>query len=705
MKILSTLLIFFLLFTIKCGEKLTADEAFSKGKGFYENKDYALAYKYFKKATEQSPENPQYHWAAARTAPDDNLALIHAKTTWENELKTFEVLLFLTKLSFYSDKAGRLEYALSLFEELPENSQIEELKGELFNRFEEYDSTLAIWTKIYNQNPRPDLANKIALAYGKKGDKDKALSFLKKCQREKRLDSQGYITLAYLMAFETSYNSIYTLFKEAKKQDLYDEKVQLEHAGFLILDRKISEAEKLLKTIVALGENYNREKRNQQARIMLGYIYLAEQDTAKLNKISRLCQKIKQVETEAELQYYDALKGIVQEKDQSLEELIQLRQDLPKIPLIDLTLARELAHRNDLTRAVSYYKALPDLYLHTPRITVEYATALSRLHKYEKALAVLNLLHKKKLYTKNSLELFRDITLKMNLIDKSMEAQSVLEKSFKDDASVYYAKALLLLKGGNVQGARKILSNLLEKHPEDNRFRLAHIKTFLLSEEYEQTLTLCGASKLDPRLTAPLMIQAYAKLNKWDLAEKKFQETQSKENSLSLMLLYAQELSNAQRYDHAKGIYNSIILEHGEKLQKDSVGYALLLNNYAWAHVSSKNRDEKETLRIAKKAHLQAPDNINVIDTYAHILVSLRKYKESIRLLRRKQYIELLNKEPKLQFHLAQAYEKVNERNRALRAYQEIISLLNSKDVDSKLAFTVKKDTIQKRIQELSSVR
>jgi len=198
-------IIFFCIFFIRCGENLTAEEVFNRGKDSFEQNDIKMAYKYFKKALDKSKDNPQYHWAAAKTAPNSNMAFIHSKAAWENGLKSFEVLLFLTKLSFHTDKKGKVAYALSLFDELPEKEKRKELRGDLFLHFEEYDSCLAIWEKLYRDKPTPALCNKMAIAYGKKGDKDKALAVLNECRKQRKLNSKGYITLAYLLALDYDY--------------------------------------------------------------------------------------------------------------------------------------------------------------------------------------------------------------------------------------------------------------------------------------------------------------------------------------------------------------------------------------------------------------------------------------------------------------------------------------------------------------------
>ncbi len=691
-------IVIFCLCCIKCSEKLTAEEAFNRGKEYFQNNNVKMAYKYFKKALDKSKDNPQYHWAAARTAPNSNMAFIHTKAAWENGLKSFEVLLFLTKLSFHTEKKGKVEFALSLFEELPDKEKSEELRGDLFQRFEEYDSCLAIWEKLYRDDQTSELCNKMAIAYGKKGEKDKAFAILTECRKQKKLNSKGYITLAYLLALDYDYTAADELLNDAKQYGCYDDRVQLEHAGFLLLEERMEEAEPLLFDLIEPVNEVKETRLNRQARVILGYIYRANKDTEKIKHLIHIAKKTETPLSKAELLYYSSLCSFITDSGNALEQLKNAREQLTAHPVVDLIFARENAIAGNFTEAVSAYKNLPEVFLLSPAVLIETATALTKTGDYEGAFSLINAMHKKKRFTKNSLELFRDITFKMKFMKESEAAQKILESEYKDDAGIQYSRAVLSIKNGNTDKALEILSGLIKKYPQEKQFKIARITVYLAKEDYNRVIKECNKSRIDPYLLRQLKTRAYMKLGKFDMIESMYQELIKQKKSLAIMLEYAQLLVDSEEYDKAVVIFGKIVQEYGHELEKDPKKNALLLNNYAWALLNSKSPDKKMALHTAKKAYTLSSGDIHILDTYASVLIENNKFKNCINLLKENRES---SGEPKLLYHLATAYDKTGDSNRALRAYQDVIKAINPSK--NKLALPAEKSSIQKRINDLSS--
>lgn len=683
-------ILFSSLLLVKCNENLTAEEAFKKGAEFLKEKDTKAAYKYLKKAVDKTPDNPFYHWTAAKAAPNRNMAFIHSQAAWDNGLKSTDVLLMLTDLSFQNTKKEKLTYALSLYNDLPDSIRNDVLRGALFDRFEEYDSSIALWERVYQSSPKPELCNKIAIAYSKKGEQEKARKFLLTCKKRKQLDSNGFLLLAYLLVFDYALDRTHALFKEARTLGLYTDKVQLEHAGFLVLEGKLTEAETLLNPLAEPVPDTKEAAINQRARIMLSYVYRAQRRPEKIKHLSTLVQK-----DSDEPAYYSALCDLLYDSSNALERLNKARQKLPDFPIIDLIYARENARKNNFTEAAKGYKRLPLIFIKSQRILIEYAIVLTKIGKDDEALSLIMTLHKKKRFTKHSLELFRDITFRKKLIKESMAAQKILEKKYKDDASVQYTSAIIALQNGKTDKALSILLKLAKRYPEEQAFEIARIRTYLIKKEYKQVIKECRESSLEVHILCPMLAETYIKLGEPDKAEKVFRKSITQKKSLKLMLAFAQFLTNQEYYEKAVTVYKEIIETYEPKLKEDNRGNALMLNNYVWTLLQIPSSHKKEALSTIKKAYSLYPENLHILDTYATTLLKNAKYKECIKLLKD---FDAAKKEPNLLLHLATAYDKIGDTNKAVRTYKDI---LLSSDSTTALSFSSTKETVQKRIDEL----
>jgi predicted Zn-dependent protease len=127
------------------------------------------------------------------------------------------------------------------------------------------------------------------------------------------------------------------------------------------------------------------------------------------------------------------------------------------------------------------------------------------------------------------------------------------------------------------------------------------------------------------------------------------------------------------------------------------VANAVVLNNLAWANLDGKEPDIERALWAAKKAHELAPDNPHILDTYADALVRAGKYRACVQLLDKDP---LTAGEPRLIHHLAQAFEKEGETNKAVRHYQDILARMDSTAV---LPVPFSEGDIRGKVAELTS--
>jgi predicted Zn-dependent protease len=389
------------------------------------------------------------------------------------------------------------------------------------------------------------------------------------------------------------------------------------------------------------------------------------------------------------------LYNLLLKTEDAQSKFVDIRKKL-KSPFVELIYASICLNKQDFDEAVEVYKNLPRAFLISPGVIVEFSRALAQSGKYDEALAAISVMHKARLYTKNSLQIFRDLALKKQLIDKSIAAQKVLESKYKDDAGVQYGRAILALKTGNPDTALQILTDLTQKYPKEERFELAKMSIYLLQEKYSQVVDECKKSKIDPNLFAGILAVAYIKLDKQDLAEDVYKKAIKENKSFSIMMEYAQLLVNTGKHQEAVKMYENIRESFKKRLDEDSKINALLLNNFAWSLLQDRGSQKKTALKAAKSAYDLFPDNINIIDTYATALIQNNKFKQCINLLANNAQIR---KEPQLLFHLAKSYEKTKDLNNAVRNYRLVVE---SDTSDNKIKLVVSKSKLRDHIEKLA---
>jgi predicted Zn-dependent protease len=110
--------------------------------------------------------------------------------------------------------------------------------------------------------------------------------------------------------------------------------------------------------------------------------------------------------------------------------------------------------------------------------------------------------------------------------------------------------------------------------------------------------------------------------------------------------------------------------DHYLQLNQSNPGNVVILNNLAWALSEAK---DPRAVGFAEQALKLKPDNAAVMDTLGWILVQQGQTDRGIKLLQ-----QALSKAPdaaEIHWHLAAAYEKSGDRN---RARQELKRLLDS---------------------------
>jgi hypothetical protein len=671
-----------------CDVSRSHQEHYKRGKELFEHKKIKAAYRHFKKAALLSPDSAHYHWAAAQTAPTQNGAYLHNRSAWEHGARNLVVLQQLAQLSFHTEASKKLAFALELYNQLPDSLKNPWILSNLHEQYQSFDSSLAIRLRLYTQSPRPTHGAAIARLYLGLHRRQEALDFLESCRIKKQLDAPAYIMLASLYAEEYQQTEIEPLFEEARGLKQYDGKLQLSHAGFLASNGSFKAAQSLLAPLLTPRDSslYNLAR---QARIMQAYIASLQKDSSSLDQLIPLASSAQ------ERYYIGLLRQNLTDTTPILKPLLDSYKALQPNATIGLIVARHYALSGAPKKALPFYKNLPALIVHAPSILVEYATVLSLAGENKAALQLIATMHSKKLVTRRSLEFFRDLTFKLNLLDNSAAAQRLLEQKYSDDVSIRWSGAILALQSGHEETALQTFRQLARLYPEEERFTMAILSTYLLQNKPQ---TLLDESKNSPFGGAglhTLRARAARKLNNDSLALQSYRAAITPQSSPQLLMEFANYLNNKKLLAEATQVYEQIRTIHLSSVANDSSLQGIVLNNLAWSQLQSGDVAIAEIVSTAQQAYLFLPHNLNVLDTYAEVLARSANYTKLIEVLENNP---LTQSEPRLLFHLGGAYEKKGQTNKAVRTFQYLVTKLDS---TYQLPLTFGRTKISAHIQNL----
>jgi predicted Zn-dependent protease len=682
----------FALFLCNC---TNSKGAFEKGEKFLKSSKQEEAYKWFKKAAKAEPSNAIYQLTAAQYAPNQNIAYIHTKTAWDNGFKNIQTLYSLAMLSFQIDNKSRIQYALSLYDKLPDTTKNEILRGEIFYKFGNLDSAYAIWLDIYKKRPDPALGNRIALIHTTIGTIDTAITFLLDCKNKGVINYESISQLVSLYMIKFDYSNLKLLFSDSTLPDSIRQKLQIDQASFYLISNQFSEAEKMLKSITIPQNQGESNPFALHLYSMYAYLYSSTSNDSglqsTLEKMSNLSLPNSKDAADLVKLTAHAMKDSTTVK--TFESLVS--KNLYN-PFLSILVARAYVLINNFDKASVFYSNLPHSFIWSPQIMTEYATVLFNIGKIDDALFKVNTLHSNKIYTKKSLELFRDIALQKNMVDKSEIAQKILSTKYSDDITIQWYNFLFAIKKEKIDSAEIILTHLLNKYPKDETFILAKYNLMLKRGKYKEMISELPKSSLSPAASASLLSKAWLQSGDTVKAIDALKTAQAKSpKNIDYPLELARLYSNRMQFDDAQSTYKNILVQFKGVLEKDSIRKAAILNNYAWSLFTESTPDIKSALEKIKEAYQLSSSNSNILDTYINILLKSKDYKECIKILNSNA---LTSKDKTLMYYLAQAYDLSGDSKQAIRVYSEMLSA----KVSSELPLNIPDTSIRNRINQLS---
>lgn len=665
------------IFAISCScdrsAGLSAQECYNQGQALLKEGNKVKAYKMFSVAVKKDTSAPRYKYAAALSAPDKNSAFIHALNAWSGGLKNYAVLGALSELSLQTNNEQRLGYTLGLFNELPDSLKTAEFRGDIFHRFNSIDSAISIWNNAYESRVSSRIINKIAGAYIQTRRVRDAIAFLESSRKNGQLDASGYSFLSTAYGLIDSFDTAYRIYAEARSSGRFDASSLVNTAMVNLAAGNNSAAEGILTEIL---ENYpdSRTETLRDARGLLLLVYADRRDSA---GITGLLAGITgdNVVDKAERTFLEGTLQLVKGDTTGRKKIIVAQRVLSGSVAVRLIIARqELADRN-FENALKLYGTLPTLLTHSPMVAMDIARAQASIGNTDAALMIVSTLHRRKIYTKETLSLFRDLALSQQLIEKAAAAQAVLEKEYGNDVQVQWAGAIMASKAGKLDTALILFEKLCKKYPGNELFEKAKVTTLVLQKQYDRAISECNASGLSVDL-ATLKAHALYEQGKTQEAANAFEQAIKAKKSRLLLLDYAKFLITIKDNVKAASTLKELIdSSKTDKNKNQGIAMAALLNNFVWSAMQSGLYDAKDLVVAAQRANEIAPGNPKILDTYAASLIFSGKSGECLALL---DTCSLTPHHANLLVRQAIAAENRKDNNKAIRAYRRAIVRIDS---------------------------
>lgn len=637
-----------------CTQNKSATEYYELGSKEVLNNN-KKAYKLFKKAIKLDKSNAQYHWAAANTAPNRNLSFIHTNQAWENGLRNKSTMFAYAKLSFHTTKKQKLDFCLELFKKLPDDLQNNEMMGEIYFRFQEYDSTFKFWNKIPRESLSAENRNNYARALTFVNDSKGAIEILENDLKTNIINEEGYALLISLYSSTYEYEKAKKVYKTAKSRKSLHPLLKIEYIVNLIALDKYKEAQTLCFDILSNINDSNYNDNIYKRAILLLYTIAINTQTPSL------IDSLEVINIHTNKNDKKAFKSFYNNDKKLLEHVLKVSQK--NVPELTLLLSRAYTKKHMPKKAIDTYSKLPRSYLYSPRVTVELATQYAKLGKDTIATQLIDKLHSNKIFTRASLELYRDISLRNNQIEKSHQAQKMLEK-YSGDFNTIWKGINLEIKNGNLDKALSKAYSAHKNFPEKIEIEKLIISIHILKKDYKRALKLCNASSLSKDQVLLLKFDIYSRKEIKDSARILIEESIKINPTAEALFKYAEFNIKEKSHNDVSSTLNKLLSDHPNFIKKYPKRFATILNNHAWyliEHTTDKNKIINNYLNTALDL---SQNNPYIIDTYAEFYLKNHEYKNCISLLEK---YSCTNEEQRLTWHLSKAYSGINNNTKALK--------------------------------------
>ncbi|MBN1256750.1 MAG: tetratricopeptide repeat protein [Planctomycetes bacterium] len=346
-------------------------------------------------------------------------------------------------------------------------------------------------------------------------------------------------------------------------------------------------------------ENPDLEKARRTERIE----QLKAKRLDRINKLESMAQG-ERPWLEGERFFYQYMRERLTNTGEPVETLNHAYRLLETYPPVIVQVGRENTMQEKYADAISAYEKVMKtdrVFARSHIIQFEIALSLARDEKYKEALGIIANLHRRKYITRATLEVFRDLSEKLN-IEKGMNlAQDLLEDIYKNDPKVEYQGAMMHWRAGDFEKSYEAFTKLTVKYPENETLEYMRLASLLGTKDYERLLQECNQSKLPPERMAGLRADALENLKRYNEALAAYKKAVEDPNAAPIFRIrYGRLLVNNNQQEEG-------IAQLQAALEKDPEN---VLANLGMATVAMMTNDYQTARKYIKKVTDKQPDDI-----------------------------------------------------------------------------------------------
>lgn len=486
---------------------ITPAEAYEHGLKNLKNRNYQHALYLFNKAVTGDPQKAEYHWELSKLQlgmRKKSDSLQHAKSAWDLGLKKPDVLKMLVTLDDSTGK-DRIAKTMAMVAELEKGSveNEEEFIGDIYFTYKDNDKALEIWLKSFIDNQTEGLAEKISSAYLHQGRMKDSLVFLDK--NRKVLQEKGYLHYLTLLTLAGDFKVLEDTYEEAKNKKIYGPLIRLSKAIYHYNENKRDIAKAIFMELLEEGKSANTEEDSSwqytlhQSRLHVASMLFIDKKRDEILKLKDGLDLNKR-EQEGESYLFTALSKEGEKLPWIEGEMEKAWKLLPDHPVVSFFQAESLIIGGKWGEAE---KSLDNLlkrhpqYGINPFIVLEVAKVKTALGKNKQALEILRRMHARGVYFKTSLQLFRDLSVRLKLKDHSLGAQKVLEEIFPNDSQTLLEGGLLSMSWERYDEAQNTFDKISADAPQQDRVIVAKVAMELSRKDYSKAMELLDHSGLE----------------------------------------------------------------------------------------------------------------------------------------------------------------------------------------------------------------
>jgi predicted Zn-dependent protease len=698
---------------------LSAKAAFEKGEENIQKGSYWKAFRYVKMAADKDPGNPDFSWAATRMAVavrNANAAYLYAQKAWKAGRKERDVLHALVQYSFFSDKQQKLNYALSLVNEMGDNIDKEDVRAELYAGFGDTPKARQIWEAEYEKSPVPGTAVKLARTYLQEGNDSLAMSFLQSCRKSNRLNDEGYGILARLFTKKGEVKEAEECYRDGVEANRSSDRLQYDRTLFLISTRNFDQATSSLDSMIG---KYPENKNLEAMRIA---VFLAKGDPAgalrecdkstapagvvaplrarALIRLNRLAEAeaaydtalVHGAEMRVSLEYGNFLLYVVHKPEKARKIFQTVHSVQPSEPVSNLGLAVLSLEARDVPAARKFVEAalsgknrIPLAYQLLAQVCLLEGNPKAALDNCNKALAlapglekavflqgqayaglgqvdkadeILTGLLRKAGANREKTEWVQRALVPVKVRERKFgEALALVDNLQRADTAIDIRRMRLEIYAfsRDLAKANRVLESLKTSIPKGD---YDYYKSWLLELGGDDVK---AAAVLEQNLSTKSAIMRWAalrlKTGKTDNLIEKVPQDSLKATDWAVLAAVADK---SKQFPISVQCYSRAL--------KQDPNNAAYLNNFAYASLQTPGFNREEVLKAVQKAYLSLSASPEVLETYAEALNKCGKPAECIKFLQdkpaqTKQNVNLL-------YQLGTAYESTGDVRGALSSFR-----------------------------------